>query len=121
MTRNLIFSLAFLFTLLLMGCEKQTHTIRYEVAGTAPVIDAHYKNGTNGNESAEVTAGWSREFMVESYYHLHLRVNTKNSEGTATCRIYIDGQLASEATATGRFKHAGCNKMLVPATPESGK
>ena len=120
MTRNLMLSLSFLLMFLLMGCEKQTHIIRYEIDGTVPVIDVHYKNGTNGNESAEVVTGWSREFTVESYYHLHLRVNTKNSDGTATCRIYIDGELASEATATGRFKHAACNKMPVPATPESG-
>ena len=101
-----------------MGCEKQTHTVRYEIEGTVPAIGVSYKNGTNGNESADLQSGWSQEFTVESYYHLHLRVNTKGHEGSATCRIYVDGELASEATANGRFKHAGCNKMPAPDPPE---
>lgn len=117
MTRKTILFLMVLFAALMMGCEKQTHVIRYEIDGSAPEIGIAYKNGTNGNESADVAAGWSKEFTVESYYHLHLRVNTKNSDGNATCRIYVDGELASEATATGRFKHANCNHLPVPATP----
>lgn len=110
-------SLLLLIPLFLLACEKQSHTVRYEVEGSVPKIGVSYKNGTNGNESADLQSGWSKEFVVESYYHLHLRVNTKNSDGTATCRIYIDGELAAEATATGKFKHAACNKLPVPPTP----
>ncbi|MFK7800171.1 MAG: hypothetical protein AB8G95_00935 [Anaerolineae bacterium] len=117
MTRKIIFSLMFLLAFLMMGCEKQSHTVRYEIDGTAPTIGTNYKNGTNGNESADVSAGWSKEFTVESYYHLHLAVTTKNSSGSATCRIYVDGELAAEATATGQFKRAACNNLPVPATP----
>ena len=119
MTRKLFFSFLLVMAFFLMGCEKQTHTVRYEIEGTVPEIGVSYKNGTNGNESADLQSGWSQEFVVESYYHLHLRVNTKNNDGSATCRIFVDGELAAEATASGKFKHAACNKMPVPATPEA--
>ena len=111
-------SLLLLIPLFLLACEKQSHTVRYEVEGSVPEIGVSYKNGTNGNESADLQSGWSKEFVVESYYRVHLRVNTKNNEGSATCRIFVDGELVSEATATGKFKNAACSNLPVPDPPE---
>ncbi|MEM9775326.1 MAG: hypothetical protein AAF902_12150 [Chloroflexota bacterium] len=118
MNHKYLFSIILICAFALIGCEKQTHTVRYEIEGSVPTIAVHYKNGTNGNESADLAPGWSTEFTVESYYHLHLRVNTKNSDGTATCRIYVDGKLAAEATASGKFKHASCSEFPIPPQPE---
>ena len=118
MKHKLLFSIIFVFAFALMGCEKQTHTVRYEVEGSVSEISVNYKNGTNGNNSADISSGWSEEFVVESYTHLHLRVNTKNADGTATCRIFVDGELAAEATATGKFKHASCSEFPTPPRPE---
>lgn len=118
MKHKILFSMILIFSFALMGCEKQTHTVRYEVDGSVAQIGVNYKNDTNGNESADVATGWSQEFTVESYTRLHLRINTKNSDGTATCRIYVDGELAAEATATGKFKHATCSKMATPTPDE---
>ncbi|MEM8856968.1 MAG: hypothetical protein AAGD96_01520 [Chloroflexota bacterium] len=118
MNHKYLFRIILIFAFALMGCEKQTHTVRYEIDGTVPEISVAYKNGTNGNESADLAPGWSTEFTVESYYRVNLRVSTKNSDGSVTCRIYIDGELAAEATASGKFKHASCSEFPVPPQPE---
>ena len=68
MTRKLILGFLLLALFFLIGCEKETHTVRYEIDGTVPEMTVHYKNGTNGNESADLAPGWSKEFTVESYY-----------------------------------------------------
>ncbi len=120
MTRKLLFSFLLITAIFLMGCEKQTHTVRYEIEGNIPEIGVSYRNGLSGSESADVQSGWSQEFIVESYYRVSLRANTKNNEGDVTCRIFVDGELVSEATATGKFKNAICSQMPAP-TPDEDK
>ncbi|MEM7801262.1 MAG: MmpS family transport accessory protein [Chloroflexota bacterium] len=116
MFKRLLLLFSFFF-LLLTGCEKEVHTIQYEVSGSAADMAINYRNESQGHESYNVLSGWNKQFAAESYYYLSLNVRNRTAAGSVSCRILVDGEILSEATSDGAYKAAHCGGLPVPPTP----
>jgi len=103
--------------LLLLACEAQTHTIRYEVGGTAPQIAITYRNASGATEQRDVQTAWSYEFQAQSGTLLTLRAVNKTSTGTVRCRVLIDGQVFKEGESEGAYKIVDCSGVIPFPTP----
>ena len=86
-------------------------TIKYEIAGTATVVTAHYT--PESGESVEIdplsSLPWSYEFTARgSDFPCAVDAHNNNSTGTVITRIYKDGVLKSENEVTGNAFVSSC-------------
>jgi hypothetical protein len=99
--------------LALTACQKTTHTVRYEVEGTAARVRVTYRNATGAlEERTDVTLPWQYEFSAETLDPLTVRVFNPTEAGTVSCRILIDGEVFQEAESSGRLTTASCSGLL---------
>lgn len=117
---NKLVPILIIMFLFLVGCEKKTHTVQYEVGGTADSMSIRYRNESRATESIDVSGTWTKSFTAESYYPLSLNVQNRGGSGTVTCRILVDGVLLSEGQSEGERKGVRCSGMPVPPTPTPG-
>ena len=115
-----IFPILIIMFLFLVGCEKMTHSVQYEVGGTADAMTVRYRNETRATESLDVDGVWTKSFVIESYYPLSLNVHNRTGSGTVSCRILVDGVVLSEGQSEGGRKGVRCSGMPVPPTPTPG-
>lgn len=118
MVRHLMM-LVFL-TLSLAACERQTHSIHYEVSGTSAEIGVTYRNATGATEQRNITESWSYDFQSERGEWVSVRASNHTLENTTVgCRVTIDGVLFREATSEGALKFADCSGLIPFPTPTS--
>ncbi len=104
--------------LLLAGCEQRTHTIRYEVSGTARTIAVSYVNRTGATEQRDVAGSWSTQHSSTTWSHVAVTAFNPTDKGTVSCKLYVDGKLIQQATSAGGFKWAHCGTLAgIGATP----
>jgi hypothetical protein len=97
--------------MLLAGCAKTPHTVRYEVGGTAGTLALTYRNATGGTEQRDVAPPWSAEFQTQGVTPVSITAFNKTREGRVTCRVLVDGKVIQEATSEGGFKLVRCNGL----------
>jgi len=111
--------LGLLAALALTACEETTHTVRYEVSGTARDVRVTYRNASGATEEqAGVPLPWSLEFTAETLDLLHVHAFNATLSGTVSCRVLIDDEVFKEATSTGAWTTASCGGLLfIDPTP----
>lgn len=120
MRRSFLFwSLLALVLSLLTGCERRTHTVRYEVGGNAAQVALTYRNASGASEQRDDQPPWSIEFAAETGAYLAVTAFNKTNSGTVSCKLYVDGRLVQEASSEGGYKLARCSALagLEPPTP----
>ncbi len=117
--RLILLLLSLVAALALTACEKTSHTVRYEVNGTARDVRVTYRNASGAiEEQASVPLPWSLEFTAETFDWLHVHVFNATLSGTVSCKVLIDGQVFREAESTGGLTTASCGGLLlVDPTP----
>lgn len=116
MTR--IWVLFFFFALSLVACERQSHSVHYEISGTSSDIGVTYRNATGATEQRNVAAPWYYDFQSESGEWVGLSASNHTLENTTvSCRVTIDGVLFKEATSEGALKFVDCSGLIPFPTP----
>lgn len=108
-----------LAVVLLAGCERREHKVRYEVRGTAADIAISYRNATGATEQRDVRAGWVMEFSVLTGSYVGVTAFNKTGGGTVICRLLVDGVVVQKAESVGGYKLVGCDQLagLTAPTP----
>lgn len=110
-------SLVLTVVMSLAACERQNHTVRYEIGGTADNIAITYRNATNATETANVNPPWTLEFQVQTFTQVSLVAQNLTQDGSVSCRIIVDGRVVSEGESPGAFKRVRCNSLVTLPTP----
>jgi hypothetical protein len=106
-----MFCTILLLALLLSGCDREMHSVRYEISGTPSTVSLSYENATGGSEQRDVHPPWTLSFQTLTWEHIGITVFNPNFSGSVTCRLYVDGRLIQEATSEGGFKWATCDGL----------
>lgn len=102
----------------LAACERQNHTVRYEVGGTSTDVGLHYRNESGATEQRDVNPPWQFEFQALTGEYVTVSAFNKTLEGSVSCRIYVDGVLLEEGESVGGLKLVGCDGLIgLAATP----
>ena len=82
--------------------------VTYQLSGSAPVADyISYEGGDNTQtQQAHVPLPWTTRFSVVGS---KVFVISAQSPGSITCKIVIDGNVVSEATANGAPARTVCS------------
>lgn len=113
-----IYTLFLFITLSLVACERQSHSVHYEISGSSGDIGVTYRNATGATEQRNVTAPWSYDFQSQSGEWLGLSAGNHTLENTTvSCRVTIDGVLFKEATSEGALKFVDCSGLIPFPTP----
>ncbi len=96
----------------LAGCEVRSHTVRYEVGGTAVEIGVTYRNASGALEQRDIQSAWSMEFQAQTGAFLALNARNKTTSGSVSCRILIDGVVFKEGESSGAFKFVDCSGVI---------
>ncbi len=84
-------------------------TVRYEVSGTPGTAEyLTYEIDYNQAHETNVTLPWSKEFKDLPPGHTLLISAQGHATGTITCRILVNGNLVSQATASGQPARTVC-------------
>jgi hypothetical protein len=108
-----------LLLLLVGGCAPESHTVTYQVEGSAAKIAISYVNETGATEQRDLAGPWSASFTTTTWRYVGVSVFNPTLEGSVTCRLYVDSVLIQEATSTGAWKVASCGALagVRAATP----
>jgi hypothetical protein len=105
--RRLCLVLALL--LLVAGCQAiglggGSHQVKYEVTGTATIVDVTYQN-ENGDASqlSKRLVPWSTTVTVGSGGFAYVSAQNAGESGDVTCTIYVDGTQKESNTSSGAF------------------
>ena len=87
------------------------HTVDYIVEGTAKSAMITYSDGSANISQTTVTLPWKRTYTMKNGA-LPSVVAQNQGTGTLYCRIYLDGNLWKEASATNQYGVVTCNGMV---------
>lgn len=100
-----------LLVLLISGCTVESHTVTYEVQGSAATIAISYSNASGATEQRDISANWSTSFTTTTWQHVHITAFNPTLSESVTCRLFVDGVLIQEASSTGTWKLASCGTL----------
>ena len=108
-----------LLLLLVGGCTVRSHTVTYQVMGSAERIAISYHNASGATEQRDITGHWSTSFTTTTWQHVSITAFNPTLAGSVTCRLVVDGVVIQEATSTGAWKVASCSTLagVTAATP----
>ncbi|GFG68050.1 hypothetical protein MKUB_55400 [Mycobacterium kubicae] len=82
--------------------------VRYEISGSSPVADnIVYQTDAGQQYAANAKLPWSTQFTS---FGGQVFVLSAQSPGTVTCKIYLNGNLVKNATATGTPARTVCTQ-----------
>jgi hypothetical protein len=79
------------------NAAKDFPTVRYEVSGPAAAEFIYYQTDTGQQRAVNATLPWSTEFTG---FGGEVLVISAQGPGPLTCKILLDGNVVSNATAT---------------------
>ena len=89
--------------------------IRYEVSGAPDTAEyLTYEIDYGQAHETNVRLPWSKQFKADPYGHTFLLSAQGTGSGTLTCRIFVNGKLVSEATASGQPARTICTPSNQP-------
>ena len=81
--------------------------VTYQLSGSAPVADyLSCQTDSGQTQQAHVPLPWKTQFNAVGY---KVFVISAQSPGSITCRILLDGQVVSQATANGAPARTVCS------------
>ncbi|MBO0864436.1 MAG: hypothetical protein J2P16_05115 [Mycobacterium sp.] len=88
------------------NAQDQPKKIRYEVSGNSPNAEyVSYQTDTGQQDQANVKLPWSTQFTA---FPGEVFVMSAQGPGPLTCRILINGNVVSQATANGQPARTVC-------------
>jgi hypothetical protein len=95
-------------------------TVVYELAGSAPAVEAVWREGLQASDGYELVAAQTLPFTVEVTAYataaavadasaLVLGATIGEAGGDVTCRIRVGDRVVAEGTASGAGETAGCS------------
>lgn len=89
---------------------KYDKMIRYEVSGAPGTAEyLTYEIDYGQAHETNVRLPWSKQFSADLAGHTLLLSAQGTGSGTLTCRILVDGNLVSQATASGQPARTVCS------------
>ena len=85
------------------------HTVRYEVEGSAETARMTVTNGTGGTDSGEYTLPFTQEVTFKEVHAAGVWAGIEVEHGTILCRIWLDGVLQEESSASGDYPSVSCS------------
>lgn len=87
-----------------------SHTVTYQVSGTAKQASVDYSSDGNGNQAQEdpVHLPWTKTLTMKGDIAVSLEAQNKGSAGTITCTTKVDGKVTSTNTSKGQFAVVTC-------------
>nr|WP_156745933.1 MmpS family transport accessory protein [Mycobacterium sp. 1423905.2] len=80
--------------------------VRYEISGSSPVAEnIVYQTDAGQQRAVNANLPWSTQFTG---FGGQVFVLSAQSPGTVTCKIYLNGNLVKDATATGTPARTVC-------------
>ena len=106
-----------LVLIFLCGCENDdpqtSYAIKYEVTGTAALVNITYTNDFGFEFSFDTHLPWYwGEFYTIEGNQLSLIGRNLTAEGDITVIIYVDGEIADQDTCSGAYCIASAFKIL---------
>ena len=89
--------------LLIAGCSLERE-VRYEVTGTAALVDITIENSSGGtSQYSDVAPPWAYDFsaMVDDF--IYVSAQNATSTGSVTATIKIDGDVYKSSTSSGAY------------------
>jgi hypothetical protein len=85
-----------------------THTVKYEITGTAAKVDITMRNsGENTEQYSDISIPWETIFDVtidaDDYYFAYYSAQNQGSAGSVTVKIFDDRDLFKIATSSGAY------------------
>jgi len=107
----------FLIISLLSSCkyvsnENDVRVVKYEILGTAHRVTITFTNASGETETFNhIELPWERNIYPKKGY-LYLSVQNERHHGSVTARIWVDGKITKESTASGPFVTAAVSDIL---------
>ena len=107
----------FLIISLLSSCkyvsnESNVRIVKYEILGTAHRVTITFINASGETETFNhIELPWERNIYPKKGY-LYLSVQNERHHGSVTARIWVDGKITKESTASGPFVTAAVSDIL---------
>lgn len=90
-----------------VGCSNPFDTsieVRYEVVGSAELVNITFENGSGGiSQVANTALPWSHTFSADANEYVYLYAQNMGETGSITVTIYNDGDVFKRATSEGAF------------------
>lgn len=100
----LISTIIIILNILNSGClSTTTHTVKYEVTGSASKVFVTYENEYGGTSQEEVYLPWSYTFTAESGDYVYISAQNLGDSGSVTVTIYKDGEVFKTSTSSGGY------------------
>jgi hypothetical protein len=84
-----------------------THTITYQVVGTARSASITYENMQGGTEQGDyklpIKKEWTYTGSVPAGQFLYISAQNDSESGTVTCQILVDGTVWKTSTSSGAY------------------
>ncbi len=92
--------------------ESNVRIVKYEIFGTAHRVTITFVNAKGETETfSHLELPWERNIYPQKGY-LYLSVQNERHHGSVTARIWIDGKITKESTASGPFVTAAVSDIL---------
>ena len=107
----------FLIISLLSSCkyvsnENNVRIVKYEILGTAHRVTITFVNAKGETETFNhIEIPWDRNIYPQKGY-LYLSVQNERHHRSVTARIWLDGKIIKESTASGPFVIAAVSDVL---------
>lgn len=87
--------------------SKEKKHVKYEVIGSAGVVDITMQNETGGMEQlGNVGLPWTKAFTVKEGDWLYLSAQNQGAAGSVTVNIYVDNSVFKTASSDGAYVSA---------------
>ena len=92
--------------------ESNVRIVKYEILGTAHRVTITFTNSSGETETFNhIEMPWERNIYPKKGY-LYLSVQNERHHGSVTARIWVDGKITKESTASGPFVTAAVSDVL---------
>ena len=89
--------------LFIAGCSFERE-VRYEVTGTAALVDITIENSSGGtSQYADVAPPWTYDFSAKVDDFVYVSAQNATSTGSVTATIKIDGDTFKTSTSSGAY------------------
>ena len=85
------------------GAGTGSHTVSYQVTGSARSAMLTYANAQGGTEQATVALPWSADYNMSQGDFLYISAQNQDSAGDVTTTIQVDGSTFKTSTSSGGY------------------
>ena len=95
-----------------IGDVISSHTVVYEIRGTADSGLVTWMNAQGGIEQEQARIPFSKTYQMQYGDILSISVQNSEVEGTVICRIKVDGAVVKQSESSGAYVIAMCSGVV---------